>query len=311
MNCEDFYWIVASDTAGDQNNTVANFTIKSPFPLDFGNEKWVVGLAEIIFPVSWYNFKYYEEIKVLVYDPDMEEDVSNKFNAHSIIIEPGHYTVYELVHTINDKLSRVRFNVNVTRPMLTMNQLFHKCEITSGSINPEELVDLARRNAKNNEIEDYTTDKDFIEANRKANWMQDGAQKFIVYISMSERFRRLLGFEMSEEDFEEELIDNGIIEAHLNIDLDTIYRNVFVYTNIMQHVMVGDMLAPLLRVVPVEKDVKMYDQQHVIFTSPFYYPIATQYVNSINISFRDYTGELFSFRSGRSVCTLHFRKVSN
>lgn len=303
MDENSFYWTLISDNLTDSSNTVSSFNTRPNKPLDLGTEKWEVGLVELVFPVSWYNFKEKETLTVFAYD---RENVVESFGQHSFDIEEGHYTVPELIDRINDKIYRIRFRNTPVRPYFDINPLMQKVIIREGILSPFNVLSEYETHLKLNNI-DHFSDPLWQELDMKA---KSSTKDYVILIHMSDRMRDILGFSnMSQDRMDKEITEHGFVESDTAFDLETVYKNVYVYTNIINYAMVGETLSPLLRVVPVEKDVKVFDQQHCVFNPVFYHKVSCQYITSVNISLRDLSGELFSFRTGRSVCTLHFRKI--
>ena len=85
-------------------------------------------------------------------------------------------------------------------------------------------------------------------------------------------------------------------------------RELFVYTNIIEHQPVGDTTAPLLRTVTAFEKfgfIVNYD-----FTKLHYLPVNTNLINTIEIDIRNEYGDRIPFRGGRSNVKLHFRQKS-
>ena len=79
----------------------------------------------------------------------------------------------------------------------------------------------------------------------------------------------------------------------------------YVYCNIVEMRQVGDMLVPLLRILPANN--KSIDVIHHLFEKPHYIPLNRYQFNNIEILLRTDTGRKPTFLSGTSVVTLHFR----
>jgi len=86
-------------------------------------------------------------------------------------------------------------------------------------------------------------------------------------------------------------------------------RMLFVYCDILEHVPVGDELAPLLRSVVVRG--KHGDRIGERFVNPMYLPIQKKTFGSIEINIMTGTGEPAPFIDGRSTVVLHFRRSNN
>lgn len=83
-------------------------------------------------------------------------------------------------------------------------------------------------------------------------------------------------------------------------------RQLYVYTDIIDHQMVGDTTAPLLRNVPVQG--KFSSMVNIDFTKLEYKSVSTSLVNTIEIDIRDDTGKRIPFNTGRVIVKLHFRR---
>ena len=98
------------------------------------------------------------------------------------------------------------------------------------------------------------------------------------------------------------------IEADDVVDLRTGSNLLFVYTDIIKPVQVGDTAAPLLRSLPIVADNGqcMYTDR---FIRPYYFPIQRTYINDIFVYINDENGEKVEFgKLGRLQLVLHFRR---
>ena len=84
------------------------------------------------------------------------------------------------------------------------------------------------------------------------------------------------------------------------------YKNIYVYSDIIKTQSVGNVKAPLLRIVPVEKD---YGEICCVkYEKPHFFSLSRAHIESIHVDLRDDTGELISFGSGQALITLVFRR---
>ena len=101
------------------------------------------------------------------------------------------------------------------------------------------------------------------------------------------------------------------------IDLNMGMNLLYVYSDLVQHNMVGYQWAPLLRVIPfkTKKEASLLPngsvQNYYEFQHPQYLPLAKTEFDTIEMSIRGDTGNPISFVQGKSVVTLHFRKARN
>ena len=89
------------------------------------------------------------------------------------------------------------------------------------------------------------------------------------------------------------------------MDIDPIH-SLYVYCDLIESRVVGDVLAPLLRIVPVkgkhgETIMKSYENVH-------YIPLQRRAFDTVEIDIRDSIGENVPFERGTLNVTLHFRR---
>lgn len=114
---------------------------------------------------------------------------------------------------------------------------------------------------------------------------------------------RILGFSTDESETANLILgQTGKNEASIMPN----YPAVFVYCDVVEHQIVGDTKAPLLRTVPlVDKNQEVVGQS---FVRPYYIPVKKNYIRSIEIELRNDSGQLIKFQSGKSILVLHFRR---
>ena len=115
-----------------------------------------------------------------------------------------------------------------------------------------------------------------------------------------ENIAYILGFQSASQVISK--ISTGEREA----DLEYGFHDLYIYCDIAQAQYVGDMLVPLLRIVPVEG----VDGQRVnkSFLRPQYIPVDRKAFETIEVNIRRDTGESVPFESGKVLLTLHFRQ---
>ena len=92
-------------------------------------------------------------------------------------------------------------------------------------------------------------------------------------------------------------------------DIDGNLNSLYVYCDILEHIPVGDVVAPLLRVVGVTG--KHGDTIRKTYDKPMYVPVRTKNFDSIEIDIRADTGESVPFQYGKSEVVLHFKLRKN
>ena len=85
-------------------------------------------------------------------------------------------------------------------------------------------------------------------------------------------------------------------------------HELFVYSNIVEPQLVGDVYAPLLRTVAIPAKLERGAQERMAYDSPHYVPVLMDEISTIEVNIKSDTGENISFATGKTVCTLHFRR---
>ena len=80
----------------------------------------------------------------------------------------------------------------------------------------------------------------------------------------------------------------------------------YIYSDIIDHVNVGDTLAPCLAYVPI--DTKYHELGHYNSNPPKYHRVKGCHLNSIEISMRFHTGEVVPMEDGETMIILHFHR---
>lgn len=124
-------------------------------------------------------------------------------------------------------------------------------------------------------------------------------------VILSEGLAQLLGFEEGEISCDEGK-EEKVVQSINVADPCAHYRVLLVYTDIVEPQVVGDVLAPLLRIVNVSgSDGEVINAQ---YDRPHYLPVNRKIIENIEIVIRTHTGELTPFERGRSYVKLHFRQ---
>jgi len=123
-----------------------------------------------------------------------------------------------------------------------------------------------------------------------------------LQIQLSENLCNILGLENKKYEFGE---SRGIRQC----DIAEGFTSLYVYSNIVQPQIVGDVQVPLLRIVPVKEKSKETNQverfQHVQ-----YLPINNMGTETIEVVIKRDNGIPPSFRSGKVIITLHLKQTN-
>lgn len=91
------------------------------------------------------------------------------------------------------------------------------------------------------------------------------------------------------------------------IDMQAGFYMIYCYSDVVEHQMVGDSYAPLLRILRVEG--KFGDIITQTFNPPDYLPVARKHLESIKIELKSDQNVPINFTYGKAIAKLHFRPV--
>lgn len=88
------------------------------------------------------------------------------------------------------------------------------------------------------------------------------------------------------------------------------HQQMFIYSNIIEPINVGDVRVPLLKSIWIKK----YDQGEIVqleMKNPMYIPVSYSTINIIEVNIRDDSGKLIKFnKDTKTHLSLHFRKIN-
>lgn len=83
------------------------------------------------------------------------------------------------------------------------------------------------------------------------------------------------------------------------------FNTLYVYTDIVDHQVVGDAYVPLLRFIPVQG--KSGDFVNNIYDKPHYIPVNKHHIDTITVEIKTDQNKNVPFRFGKVIVKLHFR----
>lgn len=239
------------------DNTLAHYNTRLAAPVDLQGE-WEVGLAEVSYPLSWYNVRRGEimEWRIRV-GPRPDQHIS-------FALVPGVYT------TPNILLGKMK--------ELMMHERLH------------DLVEIRL---------DPISQKVHI-------YVQGGSTE--VYFSPV--LGELLGLGPKVTDV---YLRAGAYTGTYTLDLNIGFYSLYIYCDLVRARPIGDVMAPLLRSVPIKKanttDRDATNIRNDVFPNVYFLPMQKKNFQVVEIDIRDDTGNRVPFESGKVEVTLVFRKV--
>ena len=124
-------------------------------------------------------------------------------------------------------------------------------------------------------------------------------------ITLSSDLDSIMGFPPRQLTFREERKH----KEKVSMDANRGFNSLYVYCDAAEAIPVGDINAPLLRVVDPAGN--FGDLNHRLYTTPQYVPVSKKEFNTLEIDIRDDIGRPVSFDFGKVVAILHFRRTRN
>ena len=132
-----------------------------------------------------------------------------------------------------------------------------------------------------------------------------------TWVYFSEHLVSMLGFELNKYYWFKDANDDKEIYAERPVLLSAGTGNVYVYFDLLKHVMVGDIKAPLLRTVNRKTDVLRLEDivEHTAFNPIQYVPLQKKSFDMIDILLATDHGEPLPFVPGKAIVVLEFRRT--
>ena len=281
MERDNFYIVLPSNVQrndGVENKTSVYLTPLAK-PMELNKYEWEVALAEFSYPHTWYNIN--DTLSYIICRTYGEDEISV-----TTTFPPGSYDGHSLAKELNKCIEGCDMGSHFTYTN-GANRLRLELQPDEGIILPEKLAQLMG----------WETEHEFIY--RKSDYTAN------IHGCVN-------------PDLISSLPDNGadiVAEIYLPqditpdrcVDLNPTTHHLYIYCNLVDEIMVGNIFSKLLRTVSTRnRDYGHYITR--IFTSPHYLPLASSFENYVEISIRDDAGRLIPFESGKVIITLHFRK---
>lgn len=268
-----FYMILPSNSSMKvyPENTTSCYVTKLPQEINL-HGLWEVGISEIHFPRSFLHLRKEErDITMISSISPLHKDVYGDPTPHNVEVTASlPYGVYNTFDEFLEHLNTVLFDNNA-------HINFHySTEHNNTYVFAESSCD--------NEV-----------------------CNFDHSVRMSRAILDILGYaEVSE--YVKVGINPAIASRPANI-LNALPRQLYIYTDICEPTIVGDVQAALLRIAPVNyKDYVFASNQYQTFTPVNYIPLIRNCFRTITIDIRDHLGRVIPFECGTSTVTLHFRQ---
>ena len=94
------------------------------------------------------------------------------------------------------------------------------------------------------------------------------------------------------------------------VDLNRTHHQMFVYFDVADYTYVGNITAPLLRIVSYKQS-KFSTQSHQKLVNLHYVPLAKSYLDQVHIDIKDKIGRSVLFVGGKTLVKSHFKRIKS
>lgn len=286
---DEFFVTLPSNVKSDSStiNTSANFRTTLPECINLSGD-WLVALVEISYMHSFNN---------LHDKPTGSNEI--KFTNRSDVeftatVQPGFYS------SINDLLDAIANAIKHATPTKVPTQVEMQQDNIPDNI---EMIDTRIKSVPFFTFDWYL----------KKITLSYSAQH-VKTVTISEQLKYILGFDLEYGKNHIRMIrsrEDAIIHvvAKHPTDLFNGQYSIFVYCDIIENQIVGNVRAPLLQIVPI-KGIHNEVTTHS-FLTPHYVPVLKKTFDTIQISIKNDENSFVLFEYGKTIVKLHFKRNKN
>jgi len=273
-----FYLTLPSNTGDFKDNRHADFRVRLPKHINLEG-KWQCSLVEITNPVC----SYVLPTAMLWIDREIRGDDTGVGLDDETPLE-------------NLEMLDLR-SLNYTDIESLADNLVNKIK---------KEIYKTTENLRNNEKDAYI--KDLISFAKDLEiYVDNDAERIVINIPnsiknvrFSSTLRHTLGFGPSK-------LEAGRYEARYPPTVGLAVNTLFIYTDIIEPQIVGNKLAPLLRIVPIEGSIGKLAYNS--YPNPHYVDLLSNSFDTVRILLKDIAGNILNFEYGQVIVKLHFQKV--
>lgn len=277
---KDFYLTLLSDSCLETfpNNKQSNFTVRLNHPIQIDKQNWEVALAEIITPAELLN-------------------ISENNN-------------YFFVRFVGEAAKRLKIS-NPPEPCAGTNDicLDYQVEIPKDNyVSARQLItemqkSLEERFKEELEAKNHAIHLIYGNNSKRVKIRFEGDYKNDMYMIFPKSLAEILGVDR-------ELIGQPLANNKHNfkygVDLNMGSNRFYVYSDVASYTYIGNITAPILRVIPFKFREEQTHFQHEILNL-HYVPVAKSFIDQVHISIKGDTGQDIPFITGKTLIKLHFR----
>jgi hypothetical protein len=285
------------------SNKITEYATLLPNRIELDGE-WEVAMTQFSYPVSYYNVEKNTWFKMSVYSYRPSDNTPIDVGEPRMYIPEGHYEsakeLFEAIrHVWNSYWIRIRRELADRRITPVTRDQKEKVPAGTDLTHEEQAIKERVDEHLSPTIDGTSLKMDFNERTHKI-WFKMNREAH--HLTFSPNLAEILAMPKKRHD-----IDLTYV-SETEIDVNRGSHTFFVYCDVVQDSIVGDVKAPLLRSVIARGHYG--ENVHEVFSKPMYLPLRTNQFDTVRISIKDESGRPVKFNYGNSCVTLHFRRVA-
>lgn len=296
MELENFYLILPSNSSINYfpGNTTACYSTKLVNQIHLSGE-WEVGLKEITFPKTWIEGQKEKNgtitlLREHAFQLKKSTDQSLLFDDFSAavpsLISPNSFHFITTVH-----FSPSSYSTSAEIVLDLNRDIFNR------------LVEYKEKLKFGGESPDFRNITTFFKYHQQLNKVQLTINQGWA-VTWTEELGKAMGFDYTPK-LKIPARKEEIMAAKIS-KLETEHHSIYIYTDIVSCVPVGDVEAPLLKIVDTKGHFPSTQTRN--YKSIQYVPLQKRLFDSLEIHIKDDKNLFIPFESGSVIITLHFRR---
>jgi len=285
---DNFYVVLPSNSSASYfpDNTTTHFITRLPHQLRLQGE-WGVSLTDIQIPMTFLHFP--KDEKTIVRRNSTLTFEALKDNEKYSLDTSTSFEEKEEELTINRLESRLEGHYIVPRG------LYHSIDDLIKTVNETSLKDHVT----------FTINRNgYVNAQRSCTHCINNEHTFYL----SSTLARILGYDEGEYNMSSD--ETFWVSSRPASLIRALPTTMFVYTDICESYITGDVRTPLLRTVPLDVESYVYGSvKYKSFSTSKYIPLLHTDLQTIEIDIRNEFGQPIPFEYGTLTVTLHFKRL--
>lgn len=289
---DQFYLILPSNSSMKYypDNTVTHFVTQLPHSIKLPGE-WAVALTEIQYPRSFMHFAG-EDREITILQGSAPTSGHDSRITNTII--SGEWSLVALSDnsTLNAKVAKSTIPSGIYSSITNLINAIYEDPAFDNHIKIKHNESTGGIVTISRDIDDCV--------------VEECERHHLIYLS--DKLSRVFGFQSNQL---MNVHSDRVFTADFPASLaQAVPDKLFVYTDICENYITGDVQTPLLRIVPIDNTNQTYGAvQTKSFSPPNYIPLLRTEFDTIDIDIRTHTGEPVPFQSGTLTVTLHFKRI--